>query len=154
MIYIPSQFSLKLNISEPTNLDIEFLNYDFKKGNYIKLKPHLNEFYGIMDVKSYLENNLVKLYSHLQKNQIIQIPYGEKIYYFDIIDTKPDNIISIIDTDLEVDLDIAYDYKPPPPKKNNSKFSFKFNNSETKNKETNTKQEFKPFSGKGRKLNE
>ena len=30
------------------------LNSDFEKGTYIKLKPHLNEFYNILDVKSYL----------------------------------------------------------------------------------------------------
>jgi len=41
------------------------------------------------------------------------VAYNNKKYYIDIIETKPDNAISIIETDCEVDFAPPLDYKEP-----------------------------------------
>ena len=160
-IYIPTDIATKLNINEPIIQELFFLNIEIEKGTFIKLKPHQSKFYNVINTKEFLEHNLKKLFTHLKKNDTIKLPYHNDILYFDIIETKPSDIISIIDTDIEVDFDLAHDYVEPP-KKTNVKFSFKMPlNKNTKNtKNTNNKDNknqndynFKPFSGKGRKLN-
>lgn len=41
------------------------------------------------------------------------VAYNNKKYYIDIIETKPANAISIIETDCEVDFAPPLDYKEP-----------------------------------------
>lgn len=41
------------------------------------------------------------------------VAYNNKKYYIDIIETKPDTAISIIETDCEVDFAPPLDYKEP-----------------------------------------
>lgn len=41
------------------------------------------------------------------------VAYNNKKYYIDIIETRPSNAISIIETDCEVDFAPPLDYKEP-----------------------------------------
>ena len=41
------------------------------------------------------------------------VAYNNKKYYIDIVETKPSNAISIIETDCEVDFAPPLDYKEP-----------------------------------------
>ena len=41
------------------------------------------------------------------------VAYNNKKYYIDIVETKPDSAISIIETDCEVDFAPPLDYKEP-----------------------------------------
>ena len=41
------------------------------------------------------------------------VAYNNKRYYIDIVETKPSNAISIIETDCEVDFAAPLDYKEP-----------------------------------------
>ena len=41
------------------------------------------------------------------------VAYNNRKYYIDIIETKPGNVISIIETDCEVDFAPPLDYKEP-----------------------------------------
>lgn len=43
------------------------------------------------------------------------VAYNNKKYYIDIVETKPNNAISIIETDCEVDFAPPLDYKEPQP---------------------------------------
>jgi ubiquitin fusion degradation protein 1 len=59
------------------------------------------------------------------------VAYNNKKYYIDIIETKPSNAISIIETDCEVDFAPPLDYKEPekpvasvPPSKATSQGAF------------------------------
>ena len=45
------------------------------------------------------------------------VAYNNKNYYIDIVETKPSNAISIIETDCEVDFAPPLDYKEPEPVK-------------------------------------
>lgn len=155
IIYIPVHFCNKLNITEPTTVNLEFLNHDIVKGTFLKLKPHNSKFYTIRNTKEYLEENIKKYYTHLENNTLIKFPYYDEILYFDVIETKPENIICVIDTELEVDFEKAYDYKEPEKKISKAKFKFSSGvGSTNENTLPKVQEEFKPFSGKGRKLND
>ena len=52
-------------------------------------------------------------YSCLTTGDSIMVAYNNKKYYIDIVETKPSNAISIIETDCEVDFAPPLDYKEP-----------------------------------------
>lgn len=52
-------------------------------------------------------------YSCLTTGDSIMVPYNNKKYFIDIVETKPANGISIIETDCEVDFAPPLDYKEP-----------------------------------------
>lgn len=52
-------------------------------------------------------------YSCLTTGDSIMVAYNNKKYYIDIIESKPSNAISIIETDCEVDFAPPLDYKEP-----------------------------------------
>ena len=41
------------------------------------------------------------------------VPYNNKKYYIDVVETKPSNAVSVIETDCEVDFAPPLDYKEP-----------------------------------------
>ena len=49
--------------------------------------------------------------SCLTTGDTIMVTYNNKKYYLDVIETKPANAISIIETDCEVDFAPSLDYK-------------------------------------------
>jgi ubiquitin fusion degradation protein 1 len=142
---------------------IRYIDKVFTKGTKVIIQPHTSNFLDIENHRDFLElymNN----YTVLQKNTTIMLPNPSSPLrsniYLNIIETKPDNIISTVDTDLEIDFKAPLDYKEPEPKpapiatdKNddNVKYynhDFMKKNNEKKNK-TNT---FESFSGKGSRL--
>jgi hypothetical protein len=145
-IYVPDYICKKIDLVEPKQMDMKFLCYDLPKAEFIKLKPHQSTFYSIIDTKGFLENNLKKLYTHLEKGQTINIPHDGNVLYFDVIETKPDNILSINDTDVEVDFEEAHDYVEPPEKKG---IVYKFKHGAAEAEETAA---FVPFSGIGHRI--
>lgn len=78
------------------------------------------------------------------------VAYNNKKYYIDIVETKPSNAISIIETDCEVDFAPPLDYKEPekpvasvPPSKATS---------QAEEVPAETEPKFNPFTGAGRRL--
>ena len=59
-----------------------------------------------------LETTL-RSYSCLTIGDTIMVPYNNKKYYIDIVETKPAPAVSIIETDCEVDFAPPLDYKEP-----------------------------------------
>lgn len=59
-----------------------------------------------------LETSL-RSYSCLTTGDTIMVPYNNKKYYIDIVETKPSSAVSIIETDCEVDFAPPLDYKEP-----------------------------------------
>ena len=55
----------------------------------------------------------LRSYSCLTTGDTIMIPYNNKKYYIDIVETKPSNAISVIETDCEVDFAQPLDYIEP-----------------------------------------
>ncbi|XP_061368373.1 uncharacterized protein LOC133311355 isoform X2 [Gastrolobium bilobum] len=109
-------------------------NVSLPKGTYVKLQPHTKDFLDISNPKAILETTL-RNFSCLSTGDTIMVAYNNTKYYLDIIETKPANAISIIETDCEVDFVLPLDYKEP--KKPIAPLA---------------KAKFNPFSGTGRRL--
>ncbi|KAK8593992.1 hypothetical protein V6N12_046063 [Hibiscus sabdariffa] len=170
------------------NLQIQVGNYMYMKNEklenaaYIKLQPHSRDFIEISDPKAVLEENLQK-FSCLTKGDTIMISHGSRVFYINIVETKPADAVSLIDTDCEVDFDSPLDYEEtanPTPiesslkeKQEEEAIEFKTDrkfdeepcadSGYLSNKQSSTthsgeeaaeKLKFKPFTGLARKLGE
>ncbi|KAH1244055.1 Ubiquitin fusion degradation protein 1 [Glycine max] len=103
------------------------------RGTFVKLQPQTKDFFDISNPKGILETTLRK-FSCLTTGDTIMVTYNNKKYYLDVIETKPANAISIIETDCEVDFAPSLDYKVTTASK------------------TLDKGKFNPFFGTGRRL--
>lgn len=83
------------------------------QGTYVKLQPHTSDFLDISNPKAVLERTL-RGYSCLTVGDAICLHYNGKKYFIDVVDAKPGNAISVIETDCEVDFAPPHDYVEPP----------------------------------------
>jgi ubiquitin fusion degradation protein 1 len=80
-----------------------FLKYKYlEKGSYVKIQPQTNDCFEISNTKAILESKL-RNFTCLTKTDLIAIEYNEKIYWLNIIEVKPGNAISIVETDINLD---------------------------------------------------
>ncbi|KAI5390447.1 hypothetical protein KIW84_075677 [Lathyrus oleraceus] len=128
---------------------VSLKNTSLVKGKFVKLQPHSKDFLDITNPKAMLETSL-RSYSCLTTGRTIMIPYNNKKYYIDVVETKPCPAISIIETDCEVDFAPPLDYKEPE-KNLPSDLSDKESPQVEEEAETKTP-EVIPFSGLGRRL--
>jgi ubiquitin fusion degradation protein 1 len=151
VVHVPYHIMEELGIKEGDNVDIElFIPSD---GTYIKLRPHATEFINLSDPKAVLEKVLSKDYPVVKKGSTICINHEEsnRIFYIDILETKPESIIKIINVDINVDFDEPLDYVPsekPKPKLN----TFLKKNDDDLKKEDAEKHDLKRFPGTGNRL--
>ncbi|XP_010555256.1 PREDICTED: ubiquitin fusion degradation protein 1 homolog [Tarenaya hassleriana] len=110
MIYMPYWMMQNLLLQEGDIVKVK--NVTLPKGTYVKLQPHTTDFLDISNPKAILETTL-RNYSCLTTGDSIMVPYNNKKYFIDIVETKPSNAISIIETDCEVDFAPPLDYKEP-----------------------------------------
>ncbi|XVF45387.1 hypothetical protein PTKIN_Ptkin02bG0201600 [Pterospermum kingtungense] len=110
MICVPYWMMENLILKEGDIVSVK--NVTLPKGTYVKLQPHTKDFLDISNPKAILETTL-RNYSCLTTGDSIMVAYNNKKYYIDIIETKPSNAISIIETDCEVDFAPPLDYKEP-----------------------------------------
>ncbi|KAK7320076.1 hypothetical protein RJT34_04807 [Clitoria ternatea] len=110
MIYMPYWMMENMLLQEGDIVRVK--NVTLPKGTYVKLQPHTKDFLDISNPKAILETTL-RNFSCLTTGDSIMVAYNNKKYYIDIIETKPDNAISIIETDCEVDFAPPLDYKEP-----------------------------------------
>ncbi|KAH1252060.1 Ubiquitin fusion degradation protein 1 [Glycine max] len=125
------QMMQNLLLQEGDIVRVKFVS--LPKGTYVKLQPHTKDFFDISNPKAILETTLRK-FSCLTTGDTIMMTYNNKKYYLDVIETKPANAISIIETDCEVDFAPSLDYKVTTASK------------------TLDKGKFNPFFGTGRRL--
>ncbi|GKA54283.1 ubiquitin fusion degradation protein 1 homolog isoform X1 [Tanacetum coccineum] len=126
------------------------------KGTYVKLattyiglfeytNPKANvkfEEAGPMVLNYSLETTL-RNFSCLTTGDSIMVAYNNKQYYIDIIESKPKNAITIIETDCEVDFAPPLDYKEPE----------KPSKAPIQEQEVPPEEpKFNPFTGSGRRL--
>jgi len=122
-------------------------NANLPKGTYVKLQPHTTDFLDISNPKAILEKTL-RNFSCLTTGDSIMVAYNNKNYYIDIVETKPSNAISIIETDCEVDFAPPLDYKEPEPVKP----AVPANTEPTTEAPAEEEPKFIPFIGSGRRL--
>nr|GMC87527.1 ubiquitin fusion degradation protein 1 homolog isoform X1 [Ipomoea batatas] len=146
MIYMPYWMMENLLLQEGDIVRVK--NVTLPKGKYVKLQPHTKDFLDISNPKAILETTL-RNFSCLTTGDSIMVAYNNKKYYIDIIETKPSNAISIIETDCEVDFAPPLDYKEPERPVSSQK-----NKAPAEGQEAQAEAEpkFNPFTGAGRRL--
>lgn len=146
MIYMPYWMMENMLLQEGDIVRVK--NVTLPKGTYVKLQPHTKDFLDISNPKAILETTL-RNFSCLTTGDSIMVAYNNKKYYIDIIESKPSNAISIIETDCEVDFAPPLDYKEPE-KPVASAPTGKAAAQEEAPAETEPK--FNPFTGSGKRL--
>lgn len=109
-IYLPYWMMENMLLQEGDIVHVKTAS--LSKGTYVKLQPHTQDFLDISNPKAILETTL-RSYSCLTTGDTIMVAYNNKKFYIDIVETKPSNAISIIETDCEVDFAPPLDYKEP-----------------------------------------
>ncbi|XP_042499679.1 ubiquitin fusion degradation protein 1 homolog [Macadamia integrifolia] len=145
MIYMPYWMMENMLLQEGDTVRVK--NVTLPKGTYVKLQPHTKDFLDISNPKAILETTL-RNFSCLTTGDSIMVAYNNKKYYIDIIESKPSNAISIIETDCEVDFAPPLDYKEPErlaPSVPTSKAPAPV-------EEAVPEPKFNPFTGAGRRL--
>ncbi|KAK4378207.1 hypothetical protein RND71_000069 [Anisodus tanguticus] len=146
MIYMPYWMMQNLFLQEGDIVTVK--NVTLPKGKYVKLQPHTKDFLDISNPKAILETTL-RNFSCLTTGDSIMVAYNNKKYYIDIVETKPSNGISIIETDCEVDFAPPLDYKEPeraaPSRPSKAP-------AEVQEAATEVEPKFNPFTGGARRL--
>ncbi|MCL7028906.1 hypothetical protein MKW94_008571 [Papaver nudicaule] len=149
-IYMP--YWMMQNMLLQVGGTVRVKNVALPKGTYVKLQPHTKDFLDISNPKAVLETTL-RNFSCLTTGDSIMVAYNSKQYYIDIVESKPANAVSIIDTDCEVDFAPPLDYvepKRPAPSVPSSKGKAAV--SAVQEPQVEEEPKFKPFTGGGRRL--
>lgn len=83
---------------------VRVTNTSLPKGSYVKLKPVNKDFLKIHNPRAVLENTL-RNFATLTVGDCVVINYNNVSYEIEIVQCKPSNAISIIETDVNVDFD-------------------------------------------------
>ncbi|KAF9598426.1 hypothetical protein IFM89_027859 [Coptis chinensis] len=110
IVYLPTWMMENMHLQGGDIVHIK--NATLPKGTYVKLQPHTKDFLDISNPKALLETAL-RYFSCLSIGDTILVPYNNKKYKIDIVETKPSNAVSIIETDCEVDFAAPLDYIEP-----------------------------------------
>eukprot|EP01091_Cochliopodium_minus_P000109 TRINITY_DN10143_c0_g1_i1.p1 TRINITY_DN10143_c0_g1~~TRINITY_DN10143_c0_g1_i1.p1 ORF type:complete len:316 (-),score=88.42 TRINITY_DN10143_c0_g1_i1:10-957(-) len=91
------------------------------KGTFVKIQPHSKTFLDIHNPQAVLEKHL-RNFSAMTKGQEFAFKYNDSNYKFNVLEVKPANAVSIIETDINVDFAPPLDYEEPKPipKENNN----------------------------------
>lgn len=113
VIHAPYYVMNNLGINEGDMVNIELVNPP--EGSFIKIRPHKTEFIELPNPKTTLEQILSRDYQVLSEGHTIQMydTESEKVYEIDIVETRPESIIKIVDINLEVDFEQPLDYVEP-----------------------------------------
>lgn len=112
-VYIPQWMMQTLKLSPGALLRIK--NCDIPLGKFVKIEPQSVDFLEITDPKAVLENVLRK-FSTLTINDIIEINYNDTIYGIKVLEAKPESPnhgICVVETDLETDFAPPVGYVEP-----------------------------------------
>tara|TARA_Y100001970_G_C14187677_1_gene833516 strand:+ start:834 stop:1661 length:828 start_codon:yes stop_codon:yes gene_type:complete len=109
--HLPYQIMTDICVEEGTQVELELVIPP--KGDFVKLRFHTSEFANLTNPKIIMEKIMSKDYPVLTCGQTIVLNYTDlnKIYRVDILETKPTEVIKIIDTNLNVDFAPTLDSK-------------------------------------------
>lgn len=110
MVYMPYWMMQNLLLQEGDIIALR--SATLPKGTFVKLQPHSTDFLDISNPRAVLETTL-RNFSCLTVGDTIPINYNNKKYFIDIIEAKPGDAISVIETDCNVDFAPPLDYKEP-----------------------------------------
>lgn len=108
--YIPFWMMQNLLIEEGAVITVA--NVSLPKATFVKLQPQSVDFLEISNPRAVLEHAL-RNFSCVTKGDIIQLPYNNKNYHFELKEVEPQDAACIIETDCNVDFDAPVGYKEP-----------------------------------------
>lgn len=108
--YIPFWMMQNLLIEEGSVITVT--NASLPKAAFVKLQPQSVDFLEISNPRAVLEHAL-RNFSCVTKGDIIQLPYNNKNYHFELKEVEPQDAACIIETDCNVDFDAPVGYKEP-----------------------------------------
>lgn len=91
---------------------VKFKNVSLPKGRYVKIQPVTSDFLDISNPKAVLEHTLRK-YTCLTVGDVFVVNYNNKNYEIEVKEAKPQNAISVVETDCQVNFEAPKDYKEP-----------------------------------------
>ncbi|CEP64356.1 polyubiquitin-binding protein UFD1 LALA0_S11e02234g [Lachancea lanzarotensis] len=112
-VYLPQWMMESLSVNPGSLLQIA--STDLPLGQFVKIEPQSVDFLDISDPKAVLENVLRK-FSTLSVDDIIEINYNDHIYRIKVLEVKPDSnakSICVIETDLVTDFAPPVGYVEP-----------------------------------------
>ncbi|CAR23884.1 polyubiquitin-binding protein UFD1 [Lachancea thermotolerans CBS 6340] len=112
-VYLPQWMMETLGVNPGSLLQIA--STDVPLGQFVKIEPQSVDFLDISDPKAVLENVLRK-FSTLTVDDIIEINYNSKLYRIKVLEVKPEsssNSICVIETDLVTDFAPPVGYVEP-----------------------------------------
>ncbi|AGO10851.1 AaceriAFR662Cp [[Ashbya] aceris (nom. inval.)] len=111
--YLPGWMMATLGVNPGSLLRIS--STDVPQGQFVKIEPQSVDFLDISDPKAVLENVLRK-FSTLTVDDIIEISYNKRIYRIRVLEVKPESeckSICVIETDLVTDFAPPVGYVEP-----------------------------------------
>jgi len=112
MCYMPFWMMQNLLLEEGALVNIR--STSLPRGKFVKFQPHTKNFLDIANPRAVLESSLRK-FTCLTKGDVIVLNYNKKNYYLTVLETKPADAISIVETDISVDFAPPLDYVEPTP---------------------------------------
>jgi ubiquitin fusion degradation protein 1 len=106
--YIPFWMMQNLLLEEGSVITVT--NISLPKATFVKLQPQHIDFLEISNPRAVLEHAL-RNFSCVTKGDVIQIPYNNKNYHFELKDVQPQDAACIIETDCQVDFDAPVGYQ-------------------------------------------
>ncbi len=89
---------------------------DMLPGTFAKIQPHSKDFLDISNPRAVLEKHL-RDYSCMTTGDVFQFTYNDKKFAFNVLEVRPGNAVSIVETDMNVDFAPPLDYvEPEKPK--------------------------------------
>jgi hypothetical protein len=110
--YVPYWIMTLLGLAEGAFVSVR--NLQLPSARLVKFRPQTKDFLDLADPKAFLEHQL-RLFACLTKGDTISVyhPSLKKSFLIDVLDLKPANACSIIETDLSVDFAAPLDYVEP-----------------------------------------
>lgn len=110
--YFPYWMMKQLNLSEGSLVVVRQVG--LLPGTFAKIQPHSKDFLDISNPRAVLEKHL-RDYSCMTKGDVFQFSYNDKMYAFNVLEVRPGNAVSIVETDMNVDFAPPLDYVEPEP---------------------------------------
>lgn len=105
--HIPYHVMNNISVNEGENVQVVLMN--IPEGTYAKFRFHESEFPNFEDSKKKFESIISKDYPVINQGQTLQIFYNNKVHLVDVLETKPNEFINIINVNLNVDFDTPLD---------------------------------------------
>lgn len=147
--YLPYWMMNNLLLEEGSVVHIE--NVSLSVASFAKFQPQSEDFLDITNPKAVLENAL-RGFACLTKGDMIAISYNDKIYELRVLETKPNDAISIIECDMNVDFAAPVGYKDPSERKTKDHYTDEEEPMAVDASEYIDASKFRAFGGQGNRL--